>query len=142
MTLDYGRSDFRTATFTSNDLYQEDVDRIQSDLDSAFSVEQQFRGGLEFRVDDVWRFRMGGGWRSPAADPGADFNGAIDGTYIEAGAASCIGPSAAIPGRGWYAGATYRHTSTDAGRRSALSPEVAGGRTGLGVLMMSIGARF
>lgn len=144
LTLDYGRSDFRTATFTSNDLYQEDVDRIQSDLDSAFSVEQQFRGGLEFRVDDVWRFRMGGGWRSPAADPGTDFNGAIDGTYIEDGSGIvhwALGGE--YRAEEWYAGATYRHTSTDAGRRLyALSPEVAGGRTGLGVLMMSIGARF
>ncbi len=144
LTLDYGRSDFRTATFTSNDLYGTDVDRIQSELDSAFAVEQQFRGGLEFRIQDTWRFRMGGGWRSAAADPQTDFNGAIDGTLIEDGSGIvhwALGGE--YRAEEWYAGATYRHTSTDTGRRLyALSPEVATGRTGLGLLMMSIGARF
>jgi len=144
LTLDYGRSDFRAATFTSNDLFQDDVDRIQSDLDSAFSVEQQFRGGLEFRIRDTWRFRMGGGWRSPTADPKTGFDGTIDGTLIEDGSGIVHWAfGGEYRAEEWYAGATYRHASTDAGRRLyALSPEVASGRTGLGLLMMSIGARF
>jgi len=144
LTVDYGRSDFRTATFSSDDLNGADVTRIQSDLDSAFAVEQQFRGGLEFRIQDTWRFRMGGGWRSAAADPQTDFNGAIDGTLIEDGSGIvhwALGGE--YRAEEWYAGATYRHTSTETGRRLyALSPEVATGRTGLGLLMMSIGARF
>jgi hypothetical protein len=43
----------------------------------------------------------------------------------------------------WYAGATYRHTSTeDARRLYGMGPEVASGRTGLGLLMLTIGARY
>ena len=43
----------------------------------------------------------------------------------------------------WYAGATYRHTSTPDGRKVyGLAPEVATGRTGLGLLMLTIGARY
>ena len=80
----------------------------------------------------------------PGGTPGTDFNGTIDGTYVEDGSGIvhwALGGE--YRAEEWYAGATYRHTSTDAGRRLyALSPEVAGGRTGLGVLMMSIGARF
>jgi hypothetical protein len=144
LTLDYQRSDFRSATFTSNDLFTDDVNRIQSDLDSAFVLEQHLRGGMEFRFEENWRFRMGGGWRSPAANPKEDFSGAIDGTLIE-DASDIIHWAIGCEYRSdtWYTGATYRHTSTDSGRRLyALSPEVATGRTGLGLLMMSIGARF
>jgi len=87
---------------------------------------------------------MGGGWRSAAADPQTDFSGAIDGTLIEDGSGIlhwALGGE--YRAEEWYAGATYRHTSTETGRRLyALSPEVATGRTGLGLLMMSIGARF
>lgn len=144
LTMDYQRSDFRSSTFTSNDLFIDDVNRIQSELDSAFAVEQHFRGGMELRFDENWRFRMGGGWRSQAADPKADLTGAIDGTLIEdASDISHWAIGCEYRADTWYTGATYRHTSTDSGRRLyALSPEVATGRTGLGLLMVSIGARF
>ena len=43
----------------------------------------------------------------------------------------------------WYTGATYRHTSTpDARRLYGTSPELTSGRTGLGLLMLTIGARY
>ena len=56
------------------------------------------------------------------ADPETDFNGAIDGTYVEDGSGIvhwALGGE--YRAEEWYAGATYRHTSTDAGRQFAHS---------------------
>ena len=144
LTLDYGYADFTQATFESNDFFDADVDAIQRDIDSTLIAEQNVRGGLEFRIEDTWRFRFGGGWRSAAAKPLTGLNGLEDGTLLEDGAAQiqwAIGGE--YRAETWYAGATYRHTSTeDARRLYALSPVVAEGRTGLGLLMLSIGARY
>lgn len=144
LALDYGRSDYADAEFTSNDFQEQDVAAIQRRIDSTLQVEQLFRGGLEFRIQDDWRFRMGGGWRSAAAAPLTNLQGAPDGTLLENGDGMLHW---AIGGEyrndQWYAGATYRHTSTaDARRLYGLGPEVASGRTGLGMLMLSIGARY
>ena len=144
LTLDYGYADFAQATFESNDFFDSDVEAIQRDIDSTLIAEQNVRGGLEFRIEDTWRFRFGGGWRSAAAKPLRGLNGLEDGTLLEDGAAQiqwAIGGE--YRAETWYAGATYRHTSTeDARRLYALSPVVAEGRTGLGLLMLSIGARY
>ena len=144
LTLDYGYSDFAQATFTSNDFRAEDVAAIQRDIDSTLVAEQQVRGGLEFRIQDTWRFRFGGGWQSAAAQPLQGFDGVEDGTLLEDGSQRiqwAIGGE--YRAETWYAGATYRHTSTeDARRLYALSPAIAEGRTGLGLLMLSIGARY
>jgi len=144
LTLDYGYADFAQATFDSNDFFDADVDAIQRDIDSTLIAEQNVRGGLEFRFEDTWRFRFGGGWRSAAAKPLSGLNGLEDGTLLEDGATQiqwAIGGE--YRAENWYAGATYRHTSTeDARRLYALSPVIAEGRTGLGLLMLSIGARY
>lgn len=144
LTLDYGYADFGQATFTSNDFRESDVAAIQRDIDSTLIAEQNVRGGLEFRIQDTWRFRFGGGWRSEAAKPLKGFDGLEDGTLLEDGAAQiqwALGGE--YRAETWYAGATYRHTSTaDARRLYALSPAIAQGRTGLGLLMLSIGARY
>lgn len=144
LTLDYGRSDFRETTFTSGDYDAADIADVQAQMDTLFQVEQQFRGGLEFRLDDMWRFRMGGGWHTAAAQPLVDYTGAVDGTLVENGAERlhwALGGE--YRAETWYAGATYRHASVADGRRLyALSPEVATGRSGLGLLMMTVGARF
>lgn len=144
LTLDYGYADFAQATFESNDFFDSDVEAIQRDIDSTLIAEQNVRGGLEFRIEDTWRFRFGGGWRSAAAKPLRGLNGLEDGTLLEDGAAQiqwAIGGE--YRAETWYAGATYRHTSTeDARRLYALSPVIAEGRTGLGLLMLSIGARY
>lgn len=144
LSLDYGRSDYAQSTFTSNDFLETDVQNIQLRIDTTFRVEQVARGGLEFRVDDTWRIRMGGGWRSATADPLEDVGGVVDGSLLEDGSAAIQWAfGGEYRNERWYGGATYRHTSTDDARRLfALGPEVATGRTGLGMLMLSIGARY
>lgn len=144
LSLDYGRSDFASAEFTSNDFQDDDVAAIQRRIDTTFRVEQLFRGGMEFRIDEDWRFRLGGGWRSAAADPLEDAAGVVDGSLLENSQGALHW---AIGGEyrddNWYAGATYRHASTaDARRLYGLGPEVATGRAGLGLLMLTIGARY
>ena len=144
LSLDYGRSDYADAEFTSNDFLESDVAAIQQRIDTTLLVEQQFRGGLEFRIDDTWRFRLGGGYRTAAADPLEDNNGVVDGSLLEESAEALHWSfGGEYRNDRWYAGATYRHTSSeDARRLYGLGPEVATGRTGLGLLMLSIGARY
>jgi long-subunit fatty acid transport protein len=144
LSLDYGRSDYAEAEFTSDDFFDEDVAAIQQRIDNALLVEQLFRGGLEFRIDEDWRLRMGGGWRSAAADPSQGPSGELDGSLLEDGSDALHWAfGAEYRDDNWYAGATYRHTSTDDARRLySLGPEVATGRTGLGLLMLTIGARY
>ena len=134
----------RKATFESNDFFDSDVEAIQSDLDSTLIAEQNVRGGLEFRIEDTWRFRWVGGWRSPAAaKPLRGLNGLEDGTLLEDGAAQihwALGGE--YRAETWYAGATYRHLH---GRRAApirTQPGHRRGRTEAGCMMTSIGARY
>ena len=136
LTLDYGYADFAQATFTSNDFRAEDVAAIQPEIDSTLVAEQQVRGGLEFRIQDTWRFR----WEvagTAAAQPWSGSTAWKMAPCWRTAASASSGPLAASIGRKtWYAGATYRHTSTeDARRLYALSPAIAEGRTGLGLLM-------
>lgn len=144
LSLDYGLTDFRKARFTSNDLFDDDVSLIQSEIDSTLLLAHSVSGGLEFRLEDVWRFRCGGGWQSASSQPLRDRDGHPDGTVLGDGAERIHW---ALGGEyrtsTWYAGATYRHTSIEESRRLyGLSPEVAKGRAGLGMLMLSIGARY
>ena len=143
LTLDYGYADFAQATFTSNDFRAEDVAAIQHDIDSTLVAEQQVRGGLEFRIKTRGASDSRC-WQSAAAQPLQGFDGVEDGTLLEDGSQRiqwAIGGE--YRAETWYAGATYRHTSTeDARRLYALSPAIAEGRTGLGLLMLSIGARY
>ena len=144
LSVDYGRSDYSAAEFTSNDFYSDDVAAIQQGIDNTLRMEQLFRAGLEFRIDDAWRMRFGGGWRSAAADPLKNSFGDVDGSLLEDGDDALHW---AFGGEyrddSWYLGATYRHASTtDARRLYGLGPEVASGRAGLGMLMLSIGARY
>ncbi len=144
LSLDYGRSDYADAEFTSNDFLVADVAEIQRRIDTTLLEEQQFRGGLEFRLDDVWRLRCGGGFRTATADPLVDRFGTPDGSLLEESAEALHWAfGGEYRNERWYAGATYRHTSSDDARRLyGLGPEVANGRTGLGMLMLTIGARY
>ena len=144
LSLDYGRSDYAAAEFTSDDFLEADVAAIQQRINNTMLVEQLYRGGLEFRIEQDWRLRMGGGWRTAAAAPLQNAQGLLDGSLLEDGSEAlhwAIGGE--YRDENWYAGATYRHTSTDDARRLyGLGPEVATGRTGLGLLMLTIGARY
>ena len=80
-------------------------------------------------------------WLAVCGGTALGFDGVEDGTLLERRQPSS-GPVAASIGRRRYAGATYRHTSTEDARRLCLSPAIAEGRTGLGLLMLSIGARY
>ena len=144
LSLDYGRSDYGTSTFTSNDFFEEDVAAIQRRIDTTLRMEQLFRGGIEFRVDDEWRIRCGGGWRSAASDPLENVAGTPDGSLLEDGADALHWAfGGEYRNERWYGGATYRHASTaDARRLYGMGPEVATGRTGLGMLMLTLGARY
>ena len=144
LSVDYARTDFTQAGFTSEDFYSEDVEAIQNDIQSDFKLEQQYRFGFEIRAQEELRFRLGGGWRSQVADPTTNAFGDENGTLLPGSAAIT---HAALGGEyrveTWYAGATYRHASTADGRKLyGLGPEVATGRTGLGLLMLTIGARY
>lgn len=144
LSLDYAQTDFTQADFTSEDFYAEDVEAIQADIASDFKREQQFRFGLELRAQEKLRFRLGGGWRSMVAEPLTNAFGDVNGAIIEGSAAmghAALGAEYRVDT--WYAGATYRHTSTADGRKLyGLGPAVATGRTGLGLLMLTIGARY
>ena len=145
LSLDYGYRDYRQATFESNDFLDSDVQSIQCGIDNQFDAAIQYSGGLEFRVQDTWRIRMGGGRKSPAAKPQQVAMGStIDGTIIpESGETIHWALGGEFRDETWYAGATYRHTSTpDVRRLYASSPDLAWGRMGLGMLMFTIGARY
>lgn len=144
LSLDYAQTDFAKADFTSDDFYVEDIEAIQDDIEDEFKLEQQYRFGLEIRAEEEWRIRLGGGWRSMAAAPITNGFGDSNGAIIEGSATmghAALG--AEYRTETWYAGATYRHSSTADGRKLyGLGPEVATGRTGLGLLMLTIGARY
>lgn len=143
LSLDYAQTDYAKADFTSDDFYTEDVEAIQADIEDDFLLEQQYRFGLEVRAEEDWRVRLGGGWRSMAAVPLS--NGFGDTGAIIEGSGNMVHFALGAEHRQetWYAGATYRHTSTPDGRKVyGLAPEVATGRTGLGLLMLTIGARY
>ena len=144
LSLDWGYRDYGQATFQSDDFADQDVDNIQSQINSTFDAEVQYRGGLEFRIQDEWRLRMGGGWKSPAANPLTNDLNQIDGQLIEgSGETLHFSLGGEYRAKTWYTGATYRHTSTpDQRRLYGTSPEVAFGRMGLGLLMLTIRARY
>ncbi|MBL6645411.1 MAG: hypothetical protein ISP55_03075 [Flavobacteriales bacterium] len=144
ISVDYGQTNYAQAEFMSEDFSAQDVNRIQDGITDDFTLEQQYRAGLELRVQDELRFRIGGGWRSAAAAPLTNPFGDADGSLIEdSGTMGHASLGGEYRVDNWYAGATYRHTSTADGRRLyGLGPEVATGRTGLGLLMLTIGARY
>lgn len=144
LSLDWGYRDFGQATFDSKDFTETDVSNIQGQINSTLGAEVQYRGGLELRIQDDWRLRMGGGWKSPAATPLTNSLNQIDGRLVEgSGETLHFALGGEYRTSTWYTGATYRHTSTpDARRLYGTSPELAFGRTGLGLLMLTIGARY